>query len=92
MNLDFEIIQHLYLPERGNFILARQINITIMFAMKDGATLNGIPLLNFLDMPRLLDEKGRQRYDVFVFCAVQKDRLSDDIFSKGSVVQLVIPD
>lgn len=48
-------------------IFASALDPAMNFSVSNGARLGGCELLEFLDMPRALDEHGRQRLDLYVF-------------------------
>jgi hypothetical protein len=86
---DLEIIQVVDIKTHGQVIFARLIadsNLTI----KEGSAINDIPLLPFLDIPRMIDEKGQQRLNVFAFRPVSQ--FPADHFQIGQMVRLFIPD
>lgn len=87
---NFEIMKVFDPHNRGQFIFARQINVGDNFEVKEGSKLGGVPILQYLDMPRMPDENQQQRLDVFVFRPL--DRFPSDHFSEGQIVELVILD
>jgi hypothetical protein len=86
----FEVIKVLDLLNRGQFIFAKQIEIGHDFKLKEGTLFGNIPLYQYLDMPRILDENQKQRKDVFVFKPIRS--FPSDYFKEGQIVELVIPD
>jgi len=74
---------------RGHFIMARSIDGRLDFEIKEGATLGGIPVYHYVEMPRTLDENGKPRLDIFVFRSWPEIRLVDLV--KGQHVELVLP-
>jgi len=90
MAQEFEIIKIFAHHNRGQFIFARHVNVDHDFEIKEGSLLGGIPVLNYLDMPRMLDDNGQPRLDVFVFR--QLGSLPADYFHEGQVVKLVVPE
>jgi hypothetical protein len=87
--ISFEIINILFLHKRGQFIFARILDDGINFEIKEGATFGGIPIYHYLEMPRLIDEKGIQRFDVFVFRPLKP--LQKGNLVEGQKVELIIP-
>jgi hypothetical protein len=85
----FEIMDVFYLHNRGQFIFVRLLDGGSDFEVKDGALLDGIPIYNYVEMPRLLDENNQPRLDVFVFRPLKP--LQEGAFVQGQKVELVIP-
>jgi hypothetical protein len=48
-------------------IVTELVNKGGQFDLSDNSFLGGIPIENWLDMPRMVDEQGNQRFDWFVF-------------------------
>lgn len=89
MALVFEIMRITHRHNRGHFIFARSLNGELNFEMKDGATLGGIPVYHYVEMPRVLDDNGQPRLDIFVFRPWPQ--LSTINFAEGQHVELVLP-
>ena len=89
--VQFEIIKIIKHHNRGQFIFARLINGDGDFEVKEGATLGGVPIQLYLNMPRILDENQKPRLDVFVFRPVEFV-YSVDLFKEGQLAELVVPD
>lgn len=89
---EFEIMKVFDLHNRGQFIFARQLNVGQNFEVKEGALLGGIPIYHYLDMPRMLDESGKPRLDVFVFRPISLTNFPDGYFKEGQIVELVVPE
>ncbi|MDZ4793238.1 MAG: hypothetical protein SGI83_03080 [Bacteroidota bacterium] len=87
---EFEIMKILDLHNRGQFIFVRQINVGSNFEVKEGSKVGGVPVQQYLDIPRILDDNQHQRLDVFVFRPL--DRISSKFFKEGQLVELIIPD
>jgi hypothetical protein len=64
--LEIESVLEMSLPGQGVFVLARCVE-RIDFSICDAATLAGLPLAQYLDVPRLLSTNGQPRADVFAF-------------------------
>lgn len=92
MKLSFEILYVSYHHNRGDLIIASLIEGDVNFHIKDGAVLGGIPIYHYVEMPRLLNEDGNPRLDVFAFRPLSLKRLSHDYFVKGQQVELDLPD
>lgn len=75
---------------RGQFILARLLESGVDFELRDGAVFGGVPIYNYVDMPRLIDDNNEQRLDVFVFRPLNP--LQKGHFIQGQRVELIIPD
>ena len=82
----FEIMYVKWYHNRGHFIFARSVDGNLDFEIKDGTTLGNIPVYNYADMPRVLDENNQQRLDVFIFRPWPP--VSTVNFSTGQVVEL----
>jgi hypothetical protein len=56
--------------DRGNYtyITARQMQIGFPFNITAASRLGGISLEPYLEQPRSVDEHGRNRVDIFIFC------------------------
>ena len=87
---EFEIMKVTDIHNRGQFIFVRQINVGHNFEIKKGSMLEDIPLNQYLDMPRKIDENGEQRMDVFIFRPAEK--IPPDYFTEGQIVKLVTAD
>jgi len=88
----FEVIKVFDHHNRGQFIFARQVNISQNFEVKEGSLLGGIPIYPYLDMPRILDENGEPRHDVFVFRPMSLNKFPADYFQEGQIVDLIVPE
>ena len=77
---------------RGQFIFARQVNAGQDFEIKEGSLLGGIPIYHYIDMPRMLDENGQPRLDVFVFRPLALTKFPADNFHEGQLVELIVPE
>ncbi|WP_184550391.1 hypothetical protein [Mucilaginibacter sp. FT3.2] len=89
MELTFEIMHVFHLHNRGQFILARLLDDGLDFELKDSAELGGIPIYNYIDMPRLLDDNNEQRLDVFIFRPLKP--MQEGSFAQGQRVELILP-
>jgi len=92
MRQEFEIMKVFDLHNRGQFICARQLNPGQNFNVKEGSLLGGVPIDHYLEMPRMLDENGQPRLDVFVFRPLSLEKFPADFFKEGQLVELVAPD
>jgi len=50
------------------YVVARAVDAAADFAGPPDARPGGCPVERWLDMPRVLDPRGRQRMDLFGFC------------------------
>ena len=89
MVLAFEILHVYNLHNRGQFIFARLLDDWADLDVKDGAVLGGIPIYNYVDMPRLLDDNNEPRLDVFVIRTLKP--MQEGNFVQGQQVELVLP-
>jgi hypothetical protein len=92
MKWSFEIMHVRRHHNGGNFIFARLIDGLADFELKEGSKLGGIPIYNYVDMPRTLDENGNLRLDIFVFKPISLEWLPENYFVEGQRVNLVLPD
>lgn len=72
--------------DRTPFIMARQLIPGLYFSVEGKSFLNNIEIKSELIIPRALDEKGNQRYDLFIFFPVRKADLR--LFEKKAIVEL----
>ena len=89
MDQAFEIMKIFDHHNRGQFILARRLNVGSDFTVREGSLLGGIPIYHYLDMPKMFDENQQPRLDVFVFRPLS--RFPADYFREGQLVGLVEP-
>ena len=89
MPFTFEVLQVSNLHNSGQFIFARLLDGALDFVVEDGALLGGIPIYNYVEMPRLLDENNQPRLDVFVFRPLKPMREGN--FVQGQRVELLLP-
>ena len=87
---EFEIIQVINLHNRGQFIFARQINTGQDFNIKEGSLLGDVPIDQYLDMPRILDNSGQPRLDVFIFKPLLNSTIAN--FQEAQIVELIVPE
>jgi hypothetical protein len=66
MSLKFQIESVFSVITRGKFVAARPVDSNVHFRITERSTLGGIPLRAYLDMPRSIDENGKQQ-EIFVF-------------------------
>lgn len=89
MAFTFEVLRVSYLHNRGQFIFVRLLDGGLDFEVEDGALFGGIPIYNYVEMPRLLDENNEPRLDVFVFRPLKP--MQEGHFVQGQRVELLLP-
>lgn len=67
-------------------VLARLLDKVGDFRLTEAASLGGYPIEKWLDIPRVLDASGNQRYDIFAFCLRNAEDCAH--FSKGQQIVL----
>lgn len=67
MPVQFEIESVIKITKRGYFIFARQLTPGQNFVVTDKSFLGGVELKKYLEIPRAINDKGEQRYDLFAF-------------------------
>lgn len=87
---EFEVLKVFDLHNRGQFIFARQLKVGQNFEVTEGSLLGGFPIYRYLDMPRMLDESGLPRLDIFVFRPLSLTKFPNDYFKEGQIVELVV--
>lgn len=88
---EFEIIHIKDHHNRGQFIMAQQLNFRESIKVHEGALLNGIQVYHYLEMYPILDEQGQPRLDIYVFRPVF-ERFPNGHFQEGQIVELLNPD
>jgi hypothetical protein len=87
MAVQFEIESVIRITNRGYFVFARQLTPGQNFVVTDKSFLDGIELTKYLDIPRTANDKGEQRYDLFVFHL--KNEEDNNKLKPKTVVQLI---
>lgn len=67
MPVSFQIQHCFTISSRGEFVLARMLEPGKEFYVPRRSFLGGVELEKFMEIPRILDKNGRQRYDLFAF-------------------------
>ena len=67
MNPTFQIESIFDIGGKGKFLALNPLNGKMDFQLTDYSTIDGIRIKNFFEIPRVLDDKGNQRLDIFVF-------------------------
>jgi hypothetical protein len=86
MIVNFEIESIFKITNRGYFIAAKCLDKDAPFQMSEKAYLGQVKILNWFDIPRVLDESGNPRFDVFCFQIQNED--DKDILKLGEIVDL----
>jgi hypothetical protein len=87
MSLKFKIESVFSVHSRGKFVAARPLDATINFQITKGSLLGGVPLKAYLDMPRSVDENGKQQ-EIFIFHLENPGDVSE--LRVNSTVELVV--
>jgi hypothetical protein len=87
MPVQFKIESVFNVADKDCFVLAKHLSTGQHFAVTEKSFLGGIEIRKFLDQPRVLDERGRQREDLFAFYL--KNHLDASQLSVGSIVDLI---
>lgn len=87
--INFEVVSISNIHNRGEFIFARLLDTDVDFEIEDGTTLGGIPVCNYIEMPRLLDANNQPGLDVFVFRPLEP--FQEVNLVQGQQVELVVP-
>jgi hypothetical protein len=74
---------------RGQFIVARQLNFEEPLVIKEGSLLNGIPIFQYLEMYPFLKEEEPQ-FDIYVFKPTALKGYPKGLFHEGQVVELTL--
>lgn len=86
MTAKFEIDGIFQITNRGNFISARLINTDLNFQVTDNSRLGEVEVTKWFDIPRAIDNNGRQRMDLFFFKI--KNEEDKEKLKKGEIVEL----
>jgi hypothetical protein len=87
MAVQFEIESVSKITNRGYFAFARQLTSGQNFVVTDKSFLGGVELTKYLDIPRAINDKGEQRYDLFVFHL--KNEEDNNKLKPKTVVELI---
>jgi len=87
MAVQFEIESVIKITNRGYFVFATQLTPGQNFVVTDKSFLGGVELTKYLDIPRATDDKGEQRYDLFVFHL--KNEEDNNKLKPKTVVELI---
>lgn len=87
MNATFEIEEIIRITNRGYFVLGRIQESGINCQITENSKLGNVEIEKFMDIPRVLDEKGNQRLDLFAFKL--KNRSDKSKLFKGQIVELI---
>lgn len=89
MVLKFEIIKLFNHHNRGQFVVARQMDFKEPVVINDGALLNGIPVYHYLEMYLICKEEGEPQFDIYVFRPTELKGYPKDTFQEGQFVELI---
>ncbi len=89
MILEFKILQLFAHHNRGQFIVAQQINFKEHVLIKEGALLNGIPVFHYLEMYPFSKEADPE-FDIYVFRPTELESYPNGFFHKGQIVELAL--
>lgn len=92
MTIKFDIIKLSDHHNRGQFIIARQLNFKEPIPIKEGALLHGIPVYHYLGMYPFGEEQGAPEFDVYVFRPTDLQGYPKGFFREGQIVELVTSD
>jgi hypothetical protein len=88
MVLSFEIIKLFDHHNRGQFIVARQLNFKEPVTIIEGALLKGIPVYHYLDMYPIAKEEKEPKFDIYVFRPIELSGYPKEHFQEGQIVEL----
>lgn len=84
--LMFEVEETFTVKSTGQaFVLARQV-APAQWELGNTPSLGGVQIYPIAEIPRVFDESGQPRVDLFAFCLREAAELSS--FSNGQVVEL----
>lgn len=89
MVVEFKIIKLSYHHNRGQFIVARQLNFKEPLVINEGSLLNGIPIYHYLEMYPLSKDEEPQ-FDIYVFRPTELSGYSKGFFQEGQLVELTL--
>lgn len=89
MVIAFKILKLFDHHNRGQFIIARQLNFKEPLGIKDGALLNGVLIYHYLEMYPFLKE-GDPQFDIYVFRPTELKGYPKGFFQEGQVVELIL--
>ena len=92
MVIEFEIIKLFDHHNRGQFVVARQLNFKQPTVIKEGSLLNGISIYHYLEMYPISREEAEPKFDVYVFRPTELKGYPKKLFQKGQIVELIITD
>ena len=67
MPVQFEIESVIKITNRGYFVFARHLTPGQTFVVTNKSFFGGVELTKYLDIPRAINDKGEQRFDLFTF-------------------------
>lgn len=88
MSITFKIIKLFDHHNRGQFIVARQLDFKAPTIIKDRSLLNGIPVFHYLEMYPFTQEGEEPQFDVYVFRPMETKAYPKHYFHEGQIVEL----
>ena len=89
MIIKFEILKLFDHHNRGQFIVARQLDFKQPLVIKEGSLLKGIPVYHYLELQPLSEDQGPQ-FDIYVFRPTELKGYPKEFFQEGQIVELTI--
>ncbi len=89
MRIEFKILKLYKHHNRGQFIIAKQLNSKEPLIKQDQYLLNNIPVYHYLEMYPFIGDEGTQ-FDIYVFRPSELSNYSTDYFMEGEIVDLII--
>ena len=89
MVIEFKILKLFDHHNRGQFIIAQQLNFKQPLSIKEGSLLNGISIFHYLEMYPLSKEDNPQ-FDIYVFRPTELKGYPKGFFQEGQIVELTL--
>ncbi len=89
MITEFKILKLYDHHNRGQFIIAQQLNFKEPLLIKEGSLLNGIPIFHYLEMYPFSKEENPQ-FDIYVLRPTELKGYPKDFFQECQVVELTL--
>lgn len=87
MNIEFQIVKLFDHHNRGQFIVAKQLDFKESLVINEGSLLNGIPIYHYLEMYPFSPDEDPQN-DIYVFRPIAVRGYPKGFFSEGQIVSL----
>ncbi len=88
MVIEFIILKLFDHHNRGQFIVACQLNFKEPLVIKEDSLLNGIPIYHYLEMYPFSKEEKDPQFDIYVFRPTELKGYPKEFFQEGQVVEL----